>query len=62
MTVEVDQEGCISCGMCEQSAPEVFSCDGGTAQVKENPVAPHNAEAVYQAATECPVNVIHVDD
>lgn len=62
MKVSVDQEGCIGCGMCEQTAPEVFVLEGGTAQVQCDTVAPHLEESVKQAATQCPVLVIHVDE
>ncbi len=31
MIASVDQSGCIGCGMCEQTAPEVFQLQGGTA-------------------------------
>ena len=32
MIASVDQSGCIGCGMCEQTVPEVFQLQSGTAQ------------------------------
>ena len=61
MRASVDREGCIGCGMCEQTAPEVFQLEGGAARVQCGTVAPHLEERVKQAAAECPVLVIHVD-
>lgn len=62
MRASVDQEGCIGCGMCEQTAPEVFVLEGGKSKVQCDEVAPHLEESVKQAATQCPVLVIHVDE
>lgn len=61
MQASIDLQGCIGCGMCEQTAPEVFSFDGNIAKVISGTVAPHNMEAAKLAATQCPVNVIHID-
>ena len=61
MHVSVDQSGCIGCGMCEQTAPEVFRLDGGVAAADGGEVAPHNEAAAKEAAAACPVQVIHID-
>ncbi len=61
MKATIDSEGCMGCGMCEQTAPEVFSFDGNIAKVICSTVAPHQEEAAKLAATQCPVNVIHID-
>ena len=61
MKANVDQSGCIGCGMCEQTAPEVFQLNGGVAEVICGDVAPHNGEAAKEAAAQCPVQVIQID-
>ncbi|MEG0804287.1 MAG: ferredoxin [Pygmaiobacter sp.] len=59
MTVTI-LEGCIACGLCEGTCPEVF-CIGaqGTAEVAAQPT-PSQEAAVQDAAAACPVNVIEV--
>ncbi len=61
MRATIDSEGCIGCGMCEHTAPEVFSFDGNIARVICSVVAPHNEEAAELAAAQCPVSVIYID-
>ena len=62
MRATIDQEGCIGCGMCEQTSPEVFVLNGAVAEVTCDPVAPENEGETREAASMCPVNVIHLDD
>ena len=61
MIASVDQSGCIGCGMCVQTAPEVFQLQGGTAEDFSGEVPPHFEEAAKEAAANCPVSVIHID-
>ncbi len=55
----VVNEGCIGCGMCEATCPEVFSMtDEGVAKAIETDV-PAELEASAEEAMEgCPVGVI----
>ena len=53
--------GCISCGTCEATCPEVFEVNG-VAEVKPNADLEKNAELVQEAAYMCPVSVIKVDE
>ena len=58
MKVKVDHDLCIGCGLCPQTAPDVFEMDGDKVKIKANPV-PQNAEAsTKEAAENCPVNCI----
>ncbi len=51
-------EGCISCGLCTSTVPEVFRMkDDGTAEVYKEP-EPQQEAAVQEAREGCPVNVI----
>ncbi|MBQ6706838.1 MAG: ferredoxin [Clostridia bacterium] len=61
MEVKINREGCISCGLCIETCPEVFQfADDGLAEVIAPP-APSNEEAVREAAGGCPVNVIETE-
>lgn len=51
------EEGCISCGLCEEICPDVFTVKD-VAEVNAG-VDPSKFEAgVKEAATDCPVEVI----
>ena len=58
----VRDEGCISCGLCAGTCPEVFQmADDGLAEVYRAPTG-ENEEQVRMAADGCPVAVIHIED
>lgn len=60
MKVDIDREGCIGCGVCADTCPDVFRmADDGLSEVIAPPDG--NEEAVQEAAESCPVEVIHVD-
>lgn len=55
------EEGCISCKVCEDVAPQVFLVDGDQTCVVQPDAARHFAaqqEEIEQAARDCPVEVI----
>ena len=52
------EEGCIACGVCEASAPEVFEMDEETAVVKEGVNFNEYEDQIIDAAEQCPVEVI----
>ena len=59
--ITVNQETCIGCGNCQDVCPEVFSIeDDGISHVKTG--APLNLECVKEAAENCPVTAITVED
>ena len=60
MKVEIDREGCISCGLCAATCPEVFDiADDGLAEVVSEPNE-ENTDSVKEAAENCPVSVIKI--
>lgn len=63
MKAMLDRSGCISCGLCAETCPEVFRMgDDGVAEVYQEDV-PKNAEATaVEAQDGCPVSVITVQE
>ena len=62
MTTVVNHDICIGCGMCEQTAPEVFRLENGTAVVQCGVVPPHAEQEAKTAMAECPVQAIGIND
>jgi len=54
---------CIACGLCNGSAPDIFSMsdDGAYAFVSKQPDAGAETELAAQALSECPVGAIGND-
>ena len=52
-------EGCISCGLCEATCPEVFSMsDAGVAVAIESEVLEEVLDTAAEAKEGCPVGAI----
>jgi len=59
--VTVDQETCIGCGNCQDVCPDVFIVeDDEKSHLKKG--APLDKECIEEAAQNCPVNAITVQD
>lgn len=55
------ESGCIGCGLCAGTCPEVFDMGaGGLAEVIAEPTE-ENIDCVKEAAESCPVSVILVE-
>lgn len=59
MQVKIDRDGCISCGLCAGSCPDVFRiADDGLAEVYHQPSDGVQEAGAKEAADGCPVSVI----
>lgn len=62
MNVSIDRSGCIGCGFCVGTCPEIFAMgEDGASEVKAQPTAA-NLACAKQAAEGCPVSVITVTE
>ncbi len=62
MDVNVDQDLCISCGLCVSSCPEVFFWnDDEKAQVSKEQVDSEMEGCVREAADGCPTDAIETN-
>lgn len=62
MKATLDRTGCISCGLCTETCPEVFRmADDGVAEVYQEDVPKDAEESAVEAQNGCPVSVITVE-
>ena len=52
------EEGCIVCGVCDATAPDVFELKDETAVVREGVKFEEYEDDIKEAADNCPVEVI----
>jgi len=62
MRVSVDEDLCTGCELCVETCPDVFEMSGDTAIVKIEDVPEDAEDCTKQAADECPVEAILVED
>lgn len=63
MKAIVDKDTCISCGLCVDVCPQVFSMDQDEKAEAQDTVVPLNAEASCRdAAQQCPVEAIKITE
>lgn len=59
------EEGCISCKLCQDMAPDVFLVEDDQLCVVRADAAAHfaaQADDIREAARDCPVEVIKLDE
>lgn len=60
MKAVINRDGCISCGLCAGTCPEVFRmADDGLAEVY-NDIQSDIEDTAEEAAENCPVDVISI--
>lgn len=60
MKAVVNQEGCISCGLCVSTCPEVFSFDEDGVAEANGKIDESNYASAESARSSCPVAVIDI--
>ena len=62
MKAIVDNDTCTGCGVCAETCPEVFEEADDVAKVIANPVPTAAEETCRQAADDCPVEAISIEE
>jgi len=62
MKAVVDKELCTGCSLCEQTCPEVFKMDDDKAVAYVDPVPEAQVDTCKQAAQDCPVEAIKIEE
>ena len=58
----VDPDECTGCALCVDICPEVFEMVGDLAVSKQDEVPSGAEESCMQAAEDCPVEAIRIDE
>ena len=62
MKASIERDGCISCGLCAETCPEVFRmAEDGIAEVHVSEVPKEAEDSAVECQESCPVSVIKVE-
>jgi ferredoxin len=62
MKAFIERNGCIGCGLCSDTCPEVFRMDAeGLAEVFTSPIPSDSEASAKEAEESCPVSVILIE-
>lgn len=56
------EDGCILCNVCVEISPESFVLEGEHCYVRPDADLDDHEEAIRQAAIDCPVEVIRIEE
>jgi ferredoxin len=62
MKAVIDEEVCTGCGLCTETCPEVFDLSDDVASVIVDEVPEDAIDTCKQAADECPVEAISIEE
>jgi len=62
MRVWVDEDACTGCGVCVDKCPSIFEMEDGVAFAAGGVVPMSEEDRVEDAADECPVEAIVIED
>jgi len=62
MKATIDRDGCIGCGVCAETCPEVFRmAEDGLAEAYTEKVPEEVLDSATEARDSCPVSVISLE-
>jgi ferredoxin len=62
MKAMIDRSGCIGCGLCAETCPEVFRmAEDGLAEAYQPEVPDEARDTATEARDSCPVSVISLE-
>jgi len=61
MKATVDRSGCIGCGACVATCPEVFKLDDEGISQPYSDITDETEETAFEARDNCPVGVISIE-